>query len=135
MKKFLMTLLVLAIAIVPLFSMVVMAYDYTNDKYFSTELPAAGANLRLTTSSKANSSIAYSKVKFSTKSEVNQGYVWVETTSGTMMSEKVYILPDGNTRQMNYKDGTTFQNGATVCFYGEQYNVAKKAVIGRAYPY
>lgn len=135
MKKFLSTILVLIVAIIPLCTMVAFGYAYTNEKNFSVTMKISGGNTLLTTQTKINANNNFSRVKFYDTSEVNKGYVWIENSAGDMVSGKVYILPDNVSREMTYNNGMTFTKNAKVYFWGEQYNVLTKLVNGTAYTY
>lgn len=135
MKKFLMTLLVFVVAIVPLFSMIAMAYDYDNDKRFELNVRALNLDTLLEESPKEEPNILYSKVKYSASSEDIEGKVWVENVDGDRASAKYEIINDGATRQMFYLADMTFVEGGMVRFYGEQGSASAKYVIGRVYPY
>lgn len=135
MKKFLSTILVLIVAIVPLFSMVVMAYDYDNDVRFEFNWKALNVNNWLATSPKQNANYNFSKVKISKSSDDFNGHLWVEIKNGTMLCEKVECTNDGVYYNLPYKSGLTVVKGTNLYFYGEQGGLTTKYVIGRAYPY
>lgn len=135
MKKFLSTVLVLLIAIIPLCSIIAFGYACDNEKDFSVVMKSSGGNTLLATQTKIDAKNNYSRLKFYDTSEVNQGYVWVENSAGDMVSGKVYIFPDNISRELTYKSGMTFIKNAPVYFWGEQYNVVRKLANGTAYTY
>lgn len=135
MKKFLKVVLVLVLAVTPLFSMVAYAYSIGNEITFQLTLPAAGVNKKLATGQKKNDDYKYACVRLYGSSTYNQANFWIENENGVKISEKVDIEDDGHAHKLNYKDGEALYEGDKVVFFGEQYNIASKTANGVAYPY
>ncbi len=135
MKKFIQTIFVLVVALIPMFTIFAFAgYDY-NTGDINITLSAAGNNTQLCSVKKCAPEERYGKVKFKTSSTFNKANVWIMNSEKKWMSDKVEVLPNGKTVKIPYTTGITFTKGASVVFWGEQYNIASKKAVGTAYGY
>lgn len=137
MKKFVKTLLVLVVALIPMFSIFVSAYDYKRGS-IDTYIKALGNNTQLCAVEK-QSTENYSKVRFSSEdSEFETAKVWVMTSKKTWMSDKTTAYPNDKNVKIIYKPedpSVTFSIGSNVIFWGEQSSFSSKKAVGYAYGY
>lgn len=137
MKKFLKTLSVLVIALIPMFSIFASAYDYARGN-IDTYIKALGNNTQLCAVEK-QSTANYSKVRFSSAdSEFETAKVWVMTSNKTWMSDKTTAYPNDKNVTITYKPedpSVTFSIGSNVIFWGEQTSLTSKKAVGKAFGY
>lgn len=135
MKKILKVMLVLVLAVTPLFSMVAYAYSIGNQIAFSVNLSPLDADTWLATGEKKNNDYKYACVGLYGSSTYNQANFWIENENGVEISEKVDVEDDGHAHKLNFKDGCGIYAGEKVVFFGEQGNIKAKTANGIAFPY
>ena len=111
----------------------VTAYSYQYE-YFTVNIPGLTINTelaRVTKSTNAN----YAKIRIYNDSTITSADVWVKNSDGDWISDKVGVLPDGETRTIMYKDGASIDPNKNVYFYGEQDSATSKIMHGKAFAY
>lgn len=99
--------------------------------YVDVELKSLNANTKIASATKTTSDTSYDEFKW-TGGHANSVNVWVENSAGYIIGPKVAIIKDSKYKKIKYRDGTTFQTGATANMYAEQGNIAKKSLVGYA---
>lgn len=109
--------------------------DLGNTKSFTRSIKSLNNNTYIESVKNKNISDEYSAIKINLSSELEKMNVWVMTSENKWMSAKHTVKADGSITKIYYYEGTTFVNGAEICFWGEQDGWQAKAISGKLYSY
>lgn len=135
MNKRITSVILVVMLLISMGTFLVGAVDRGNTKSFTKSIKALNNNTYIQSVIKDNVNAAYSAIKIDSESELSEMNVWVMTSQNDWMSEKHLVSANDSITRIYYYNGTTFTEGASVCFWGEQDGWQAKAISGKLYSY
>ncbi len=135
MNKRITSVILVVMLLISMGTFLVGAVDRGNTKTFTKSIKAFTNNTYIQSVIKDNVNAAYSAIKIDSESELSEMNVWVMTSQNDWMSEKHLVSANDSITRIYYYNGTTFTEGASVCFWGEQGGLMAKEISGKLYSY
>lgn len=135
MNKRITSIILVVMLLISMGTFLVGAVDRGNTKTFTKSIKAFTNNTYIQSVIKDNVNAAYSAIKIDSESELSEMNVWVMTSQNDWMSEKHLVSANDSITRIYYYNGTTFTEGASVCFWGEQGGLTAKEISGKLYSY
>ena len=135
MNKRITSVILVVMLLISMGTFLVGAVDRGNTKTFTKSIKAFTNNTYIQSVIKDNVNAAYSAIKIDSESELSEMNVWVMTSQNDWMSKKQLVSANDSITIIYYYNGTTFTEGASVCFWGEQGGWQAKAISGKLYSY